>query len=60
MIRVGPQEAILHMYSPVWNNDFSILEVMRGACCGRAECVCVCVCVPGNGWYEFYHADLSH
>ena len=46
---VGPQNATLHSFSPVWNSDFSALEVMRGACCAQADCVCVS---PSNGWYE--------
>jgi hypothetical protein len=38
---VGPQNAVLHSYSPVWNGDFTALEVMRGGCCAQADCVCV-------------------
>ena len=36
---VGPQNAALHSYSPVWNDDFAALEVLRGACCTQADCV---------------------
>jgi hypothetical protein len=45
---VGPQNAVLHSYSPVWNDDFAVLEVLRGAYCTQADCVCVYPPVTGG------------